>query len=372
MEELRRFLAHAQIPKIQKRPKTFLGIAKQPHYENVLSNIYAFYFDINEVHGFKDLFISSLLELIRANGVEEKGVSFEGFCDYNCDTEYTTKKGGRIDLLLKNDSQAILIENKIYHHLNNDLNDYWDTIKLGDDSKIGIILSLHRIPKIHHTGFLNITHLDLINTIMKNVGDYLLNANPTYLVFLKDLYQNTINMSTKTMQQKDIDFYKEHRDEIHNVARFLNRFKDHVKKEAEIACDILNGDDPFLKLGGKGGNRLRYYTSTKVHNLMFTIGFDNLYRDERKNIWIVVELNGKILKERELLKQIQFSEEEQKIMNKNFYFETRTGWAHFAATFYQLEKIDFENLSEFIAEKIREDHLLSIFRKLEDFLITNK
>src|SRR5690606_36262017 len=114
------------------------------------------------------------------------------------------------------------------------------------------VLSLHPIKRINHHGFINITHLALLNTVMKNVGNYLLNADSTYVVFLKDLYQNTINMSTKTMKQKDIDFYKDHRDEIHNVARFLNRFKEHVKKEAEIACEILNGDAPFLILGGKG------------------------------------------------------------------------------------------------------------------------
>ena len=44
------FLQSVTIPKAKRKPKTFLGIAKQPHYEVVLSNLYAFYFRPHEVH----------------------------------------------------------------------------------------------------------------------------------------------------------------------------------------------------------------------------------------------------------------------------------------------------------------------------------
>jgi hypothetical protein len=54
-EQLQTFLNQNEIPKIKGKQKTFLGIAKQPHYENVISNIYAFYFNVNEVHKFKSL-----------------------------------------------------------------------------------------------------------------------------------------------------------------------------------------------------------------------------------------------------------------------------------------------------------------------------
>ena len=56
---LQEFLNKNTIPIIQSSPKTFLEIARQPHYENVITNIYAFYFDINEEHGFGNLFVKS-------------------------------------------------------------------------------------------------------------------------------------------------------------------------------------------------------------------------------------------------------------------------------------------------------------------------
>ncbi|WMN06118.1 hypothetical protein QYS48_31660 [Marivirga arenosa] len=40
--DLSDFLKSNEIPSVKQQPKTFLEIARQPHYENVISNIYAF------------------------------------------------------------------------------------------------------------------------------------------------------------------------------------------------------------------------------------------------------------------------------------------------------------------------------------------
>lgn len=321
---------------------------------------------MNEVHKMGDLFISSLLEV-----AVEKGVSkdFSDFYDFNCATEVSTDKGGRIDLLLSNEEKAIIIENKVYHHLDNDLSDYWkSTSPRSDTSKIGIVLSLDKIPVTGHTEFINITHLELLDKVMLLSGTYLLSASDKYITYLKDFYQNIINMSTKAIQFDDIAFYKANRDQIHLTARFLNRFKEYVKSEVDIACDILNGDDPLVELKGKSGSRYKYYQSLQNPNLMFTISFDNLYRDDRKNIWIIVELKGAVLKSREIFKNIAFSKEELKLLNSKFYNESGTSYAHFALRSYGYDIIDFDNLRNFIVDRIKEDHLLSIFQKVNAFL----
>ncbi|GAA4242828.1 PD-(D/E)XK nuclease family protein [Winogradskyella damuponensis] len=373
LESLQAFLDKNEIPKIKGKPKTFLGIAKQPHYENVLSNIYAFYFNVNEVHKFKDLFISSLLECVYKTNLGKQKTGLENFFDFVSETEYPTNKGGRIDLILSNKEQAIIVENKVYHNLNNDLNDYWTSTKKQEEYKIGIVLSIQPISKINHLHFINITHLQLLNQVMQNIGGYLLEANEKYIVFLKDLYQNVINLSTDIMNTKEIEFYLKNRDEIHYTARFLNRFKDHIKQEVEQACHILNGDTPFLKLNNTG-NRFRYYKSIKVPNLMFTVVFDQLYIDSKKRIWIVVELNGEALIDVGMYKEIDFTIEEKQCFTQDFYTRKHSGWAHFAGIGFYLVKdeLPLNNLAEFIAEKIETEHLLSIFKKIEDFLIANK
>src|SRR5690606_13304261 len=140
-------------------PKTFLDIAKQPHYENVMSNIYAFYFRINEAHKFKDLFVTSLLELINK---ETKQI--DSFFDFNVFTEFSVSDQKRIDILLHNDEQAIIIDNKVYHHLNNDLDVYYNGVNA--TNKMGVVMSLHSINNISHPHFINITHLQLLNKVM--------------------------------------------------------------------------------------------------------------------------------------------------------------------------------------------------------------
>ena len=143
LKALQTFLNQNKIPVVKGKPKTFLGIAKQPHYENVLSNLYAFYFDVNEVHKLKDLFIKSLLELINTSSLAKDNIVFETFLNFDITTEYTTKNQKRIDILLQNNDQAIIIENKVYHIINNELNEYYNEIKAA--TTVGIVLSLSPI-----------------------------------------------------------------------------------------------------------------------------------------------------------------------------------------------------------------------------------
>lgn len=195
----KRVLIVERLDVCQSPPKTFLEITRQPHYENVITNLYAFYFDVNEEHGLEDLFIKSLIDCINTAA---KGRSLDGFTEFSVNTEYSTDKNGRIDLLLAGDdgTSAIVIENKIYHHLNNNLDDYWNTImneKYIADKSVGIVLSLNNSINPKHPKFINLTHLDFLDTVMDKIGSYLLKANDKHLMFLKDFYQNM-----KKLQQK--------------------------------------------------------------------------------------------------------------------------------------------------------------------------
>ena len=61
-ENLLSVLKKAGDIEIESRVKTFFDVTGFPHYENVISNILAFFFDTNEEHGFKDLWLKSLFE----------------------------------------------------------------------------------------------------------------------------------------------------------------------------------------------------------------------------------------------------------------------------------------------------------------------
>ncbi|KGK30528.1 PD-(D/E)XK nuclease family protein [Cellulophaga sp. E6(2014)] len=378
LEELQAFLDQNEIPKIKGKPKTFLGIAKQPHYENVLSNMYAFYFKVNEVHKFNDLFITSFLECIKASKLGAAKETLQTFYDFDVETEFPTGKGGRIDLLLNNREQAIIIENKVYHHLNNDLKDYWSSIEVenkNEDNKIGVVLSLHPISNIKHSHFINITHLQLLNKVMHNLGKYLLYANDKYVVFLKDFYQNIINLSHPLMKKENIAFYFKNKKEINELVVFKKNYKRHIVSEIKKVGQILEGFDVVEPRANTQHNgRLVYYKWKKNNNLMLMVLYEKLLTIDPSLI-IVIKMEGELLVNRGVYKkEIIFSEDEKENYADHFDDEKNKDvqWSHFISKEYTLNENDVSNLSGFIQQRLEDDHILSAFRKIETFLDSSK
>ena len=377
LDTIENFLNQNEIPKIKGKPKTFLGIAKQPHYENVVSNIYAFFFNVYEEHNFKDLFIRNLIELIESSGlIKENNIFINTFSDFDIETEYTTNKGGRIDLLLSNTEHAIIIENKVYHYLDNDLDDYWDSVE--SVNKVGIILSLKPISRNNYSqyknaaNFINITHSELLEHIQKKYVNYLLESSDKFTVFLKDFIQNIKNLSSTVMNEKEIDFYYSNQQKIRDTKAFSEGIENHVKSEIENAGNILNGvilSSP--RANSDRSNRIRYFVSQKNKNLMFTIGFDYLLTGQNK-LLLIVELANEALENREKYKEIDFTEDELQISFSENFRTTNHNWSHFAIKEYILQGKDIHQLSSFILKKLENDHLLTIFKKVEQFLVVKQ
>lgn len=364
------FLNNNVIPKIKKKPKTFLSIAKQPHYENVISNMYAFYFNRNEEHHLNDLFIKSFLRIIneKLSGLSlEKEINF--ITDFNVDREYPSNNG-RLDILLSTDEEVIYVENKVYHTLNNDLDDYWNIEKYKEipvKRRIGIVLSLNIVSDIKHDQFINITHIEFLNIVMENIGAYLLESNSKYVVFLKDLYQNIINLSKSFMNKQDLDFYLNNQMEIDKIAKFKFAVREHIFNELDKAGNSLDYLNLYIpRVNSVNEKRLRYYVCKSNSSLMITVVVDKLMTRERK-MYIAVELQGKGLNNRANIKIDSFTKEETAILCNDFRSGTKD-WAHFAIKEYYLTNNDIENLSNFILKKLEEDHLLPIFDKLKILL----
>lgn len=372
LQALESFLDHNVIPKIKKRPKTFLGIAKQPHYENVMSNIYAFYFNVEEVHGMQDLFINSLLDIINESklGTQKKVAEIT---DFEVATEVNTKKNGRIDILLSSDDHAIIIENKVYHTLNNNLEDYWNSTKVTDnkeENKIGIVLSLNKL-NVTHGHFINITHLELLKRVIQNLGSYLMNAKDKYVVFLKDFYQNSINLSKSEMDSKELKFYFDNQPKIIEVKDFHFAVRTHIVNQVEQACELVDEDLELQTSKGEGNKRLRFFLSPKNKNLMITVFFEKLLTPEKRLI-LIVELKNELLKNKEQYHKVAFTKEEETITIPEFYTDGNSKWCHFAVVSYILNENEVSNLSQFIVEKLEKDQLLSVYRKLNSFIANSK
>jgi len=373
LNKLEQFLQTTDIPIIKKNPKTFLSIAKQPHYENVLSNILAFYFNVNEEHGLKDLFIDTFQKLITKK-LTSKIINLNR--NFNVETEYHTDDDGRIDILLTNNEQAIIIENKVYHHLkNNDLDDYFNTIKLennnqSDDKKVVVVLSLKPEPDLYNREFnnikhfVNITHFEFLENVMKNLTNYLVNKNK-YYYFLEDLYQNIKNLSNKNMEKEELQFYFDNQNQINSAKELFFGTRTYLQtevKNAGLSIKNLNKYNPkHIKKRGC------YYVYPNNKNLMFTIIFGQLLSSE-KRLLLIVELQNELTKNKDQYKSIEFNEEERKLLTDNFYTDNKN-WAHFAIKEFKLEEIDMSNLSEFIQTELELNKpIRQVYEKIKNII----
>jgi len=358
IKNLEKFFLNNTIPEIKEKPLTFLAIAKQPHYENVWSNIYAFYFNVKGEHGLKDLFTKSLLKLINEN----TDCRFKFTNKFEIQTEFGTDKGGRIDLLLSNYNDAIIIENKVKHTLNNNLKDYWSSITVSN--KVGIVLSLNKIKNISKP-FINITHLELLSEVMQDIENYIVGASDKYTVFLKDFYQNIINLSNP-MEEKLLDFYYSYSEQIINAINIQDSIKDYVLNEVETACSLIPGIE-FYKYGQNRQQGYDYFLSQFSENLVYTIDYDELLLGKNK-LTIIVELHDELFEQNvKKLSKLKLSKKEEELRNSDF-----AASKHFAIKEINVERKDFINLSYFISEAIVKSPLASIFRKVEKCLFLKK
>ncbi|TXB68340.1 PD-(D/E)XK nuclease family protein [Phaeodactylibacter luteus] len=141
--------------------------------------------------------------------------------EYTVEREQTTENGKRIDLLIQdapletedeNDpptppSWAIIIENKVYAPLYNDLQEYWNSVQA--DQKLGIVLSItgaDLATKAPPDGYyVSILHKELVDEVVQNLHGSFLESDDRHLLFLKEYIANinSFYMSTDYTQSRE-------------------------------------------------------------------------------------------------------------------------------------------------------------------------
>ncbi|STY46847.1 Uncharacterised protein [Klebsiella pneumoniae] len=104
------------LPVAEKSETNIFSVGARGHYENPVSDLLAFFIDPDAPHGLNTLVLGALLECLPAH-VDASLLSPPA-------REVMTQKGTRIDLLLESKEWAMVLENKIWHQLNNPFNDY--------------------------------------------------------------------------------------------------------------------------------------------------------------------------------------------------------------------------------------------------------
>jgi PD-(D/E)XK nuclease superfamily len=239
------FAGLQKLPKAVKREPTFMEIAGYPHFENVCSNILAFYLQPSNEHGFGTLFLDVLATLIDeeividGQGVEVRREDFTGI-------------GNRIDLVIESDNYVFGIENKINAYENNPFWDYSAHLNsLSNGRQVcKVLLSLRSVqPSPKLDGFKPICYEDFFQKVVANIGSYFLTAHEPHVTFLRDFIQTMQNhQQVTTMDRQRLEYF---RDNHENIAALLNeveglrndmRRKTQQLKEMVAVKDLSNYD----------------------------------------------------------------------------------------------------------------------------------
>jgi len=227
------------IPNIKPNESTLLEIAGFPHHENVISNFLAFYLDFENNHGFDDLLLRSLYQMI------SKELEYEYPKSISVEREVYVG-GGRIDILIVTEKIVIAVENKIYHILEkNPLKKYQEYVeKIGEGKrKFGVVLSINKEqPKVDF--FKNIIYKDFFKRIKENDKSSLLESNDFYPKFLSELITtiSRLNHNSK-MNHSDIKYLEEHEEDVKKVSILLTEYFADIRTKLNILKENLKVDD---------------------------------------------------------------------------------------------------------------------------------
>lgn len=258
------------------------------HLENAWSDIYAYFLNPNKDHGLGSLFLTALMRLI---GEQEYAIE-----DIRIIREYKCKSNKRIDILIRGIEWAIMIENKVYHDIVNPFDTYWSSVYAC--KKHGVLLTLNPIAS-PDSRFVNITHLQWLREIQRNLPDHL-PVKPDIL--LNDFIEN-VKKLTGEMDENIRKLYLANRQKINRLVEVSGQYKkwlqsifteDRFIESIPLGSLASNRNQHLIRthqtrLGSK--DRYVMYLIPNTDELVFTVYFERLWKskEERAILSVYIE-----------------------------------------------------------------------------------
>lgn len=352
MTELYSFLSF-DIPESQKQPIGFLEIIKKQYHENINSSIYAHFINCEE-KAVSELFMDALTDLI-----EEKTKRLFSLGAPYATCEVITQNG-RIDIVIQDrlSEQVILIENKIFHHLHNDLMDYWNHFNCSEEHKIGILLTPypHKVPDVNKETFINITHVEWIQKVKEKGIPF--NLSNKYTIYITDFVNTIDQFSTNYAMDEQAKFYFEHAQKILKIQETAAAATTFLNNQFELLASKLN----WTSHGNSTDWRNFWDEQNKIHSYI-TVITSNLMRGQ-KHLQIVLELWDE--------DKARYQEIEKLLSGhpkyiQNITRESKGRYMHFIVRDYHLSDQELANLANFIYEKIMDDFAELVLKIVEHF-----
>lgn len=309
-----------QIPKFKQVHPSLISVLRANSELN-LSNLLAYFFEGEYSNYLKNIFLDALIDCISFENYDDDDLFLREMQDSSFENteilkEYQTRSG-RIDILIINNSRrssqrsAIIIENKLYHEVNNDFDDYFYSVSNDfniEPKNIAVIILSLKTYQSKTPSFMksaNPLHSELKKAVLEGIGtdlnlfyespaglllgEYIKHIDDLYLDFSShenkkcfEYYSNNREIINKTVcEAKRLlkeDFSKiddndkkmlfenrtklEQLIELHeNICKFTNKYFDHYIK---IADRNVQGVD-YFRGRGLSYNAIRYKLDYKSH-----------------------------------------------------------------------------------------------------------
>ena len=247
--------------RIPQKEKTFMDISGYPHYENVCSNILAFYFNPLEEHKLNNLVINSFIKILISKNCNIS--ELDENLKIEVDLEYTTMRGNRIDIVIQSNDFVIGIENKIEASVYNDLEDYSTTLNKLNRNSIKVLLSLYdNSSKIDKSEFINITYQEFFKQLKTDLLNY--QDNNKWLIFLNEFIQNLENYEGEVeMEEEVLNWLKDNKEKLEELDKIKEIANKSIERKVEELKSLLENKLAinFIKIW-KGNNEMVCYVDS--------------------------------------------------------------------------------------------------------------
>ena len=271
-------------PKTRAEDRTILSISGYPHYENVASNILAFFLDPEESHDLGTTVLESLLRVVDENLDISEPENIE------VRREDQTAEGSRIDIVVSTSEYVIGIENKIRHGLNNPLREYMEHLEVeaaGSRKIVPIVLTPK--PKsaandAKKEGFKVTAYDDFLASLSRALNDRADSADPAkrrYRWFLEEFMKEMkCQAAGSILGEEWLRFLADNQESVDRLWKSLSDLNKEMERKARQLREMLASEFPaamseFLDIRGVWHDKKRFALSVHfdidTNNLRFRI-----------------------------------------------------------------------------------------------------
>lgn len=330
------------VPKPQKEAIGFLELIKKQYHENINSSVYAYFINCQE-KAVSDLFLNALRELILEKS--EKDFSFGkpvAWC------EVVTKEG-RIDIVVEDElgPNKIIIENKIFHHLHNDLMDYWNHYPIPEEDKMGVLLTPypHAIPEEVKSYFINITHGEWIAKV--KAAGLPFGTSTKNTIYITDFIQTIESLSTTYEMNDQAKFYFQHAPKILQIQDTVGAAHQFLNSQFQLIAEKLG-----WQVYGNSMNWRNFWDEENHLQTYLTIITEKLIRGEMK-FTLILELEKEDKNKADDLANQLMDNEQFKRMKRGAAISN--SMLHFGMIEYEITETELGDLAHTVLKKIKED-----------------